>query len=189
MAEISKVRRDLLAQPQIRLYGSVDEKMYCSFREQMGNAPDSGLFAVAITTLGGDPEMARLMADDIRLLRQEQGREILFLGKIAVYSAGATFMAGFAVENRYLTRTTRLMIHERKLDKEVRLEGPLRTLKSTVKALMNEIEYSIAIEEEGFREIIDGSSVEFEELRKRAPSNWYIPADEALEFGLVAGVI
>ena len=67
----------------------------------------------AITTLGGDPEIARAMGDDVRLIRDYTGRETLFLGKVAVYSAGATFMSAFPVDKRFLTRGTRIMIHER----------------------------------------------------------------------------
>jgi hypothetical protein len=47
----------------------------------------------------------------------EAARRFVFLGKAAIYSAGTTFMSFFARQNRYLTRGTRLMIHERKLSK------------------------------------------------------------------------
>ena len=51
-------------------------------------------------------------------------------------------MSFFAVENRYLTRGTRLMIHERKLDKTLHISGPLTTCVATVKATLHEIEAS-----------------------------------------------
>lgn len=54
---------------------------------------------------------------------------------------------------------------------------------------LHQIEHSIEIEEEGFRAIVEGSRMEFEKLRKRAPENWYVTCDEALELGLVAGVV
>ena len=129
------------------------------------------------------------MADDIRLLEDHTGREILFLGKVAVYSAGATFMSAFPVDRRFLTRHTRLMIHERKLTKQINLDGPLRMLVATIKATLHEVEHSILIEEEGFREIVKGSRVDFEDLRERAPANWYIEAEEARDLGLVLDVI
>ena len=69
--------------------------MYLSFCDQLKACPESGTLVVSITTLGGDPEVARAMGDDIRLLREYTGRETLFLGKVAVYSAGATFMSAF----------------------------------------------------------------------------------------------
>ncbi|PNB40867.1 peptidase S14, partial [Pseudomonas sp. FW305-130] len=87
------------------------------------------------------PEVARTMADDIRLLEDHDGREILFLGKVAVYSAGATFMAAFPVNRRFLTRHTRLMIHERTITKTLNLNGPLRMVVASIKAALHEVEH------------------------------------------------
>ena len=182
-------RYPLLANPHIRLSGPVDQFMYTSFRRQLEACPPEGTLVIAITTLGGDPEVARTMADDIRLLEDHDGREILFLGKVAVYSAGATFMAAFPVDRRFLTRHTRLMIHERTISKQINLNGPLRMVVASIKAALHEVEHSILIEEEGFRDIVKNSRVDFEDLREKAPSNWYIEAEEARELGLVLDVI
>uniref|UniRef100_UPI0019D1433C ATP-dependent Clp protease proteolytic subunit n=1 Tax=Stakelama tenebrarum TaxID=2711215 RepID=UPI0019D1433C len=179
----------LLARPHIHLSGPVDQTMYASFRDQLRAAPDEGTLVVAISTLGGDPEVARLMGDEIRLMREYQQREILFLGKVAVYSAGATFMAAFPVDKRFLTKGTRLMIHERVMTSTINLSGPLKTLTATLRAKLHEIEHSVAIEEEGFRDLVAGSGIAFEEVQQKAPSNWYIEANEARERGLVLDVI
>ncbi|EZP48867.1 MULTISPECIES: ClpP family protease [Sphingomonas] len=179
----------LLAVPHIQLHGTVDEMMYARFKTQLAAAPTEGPIVVSLTTLGGDPEMGRAMGDDIRLLRDYTGRETLFLGKVAVYSAGATFMAAFPVETRFLTRGTRLMLHERLMSSSIQLSGPLTTLPAVLKAKLHEIEESIKIQEEGFREIVRGSAVPFEELQRKAPSNWYIEAEEARDRGLVLDVI
>jgi ATP-dependent Clp protease protease subunit len=182
-------RYPLLANPHIRLSGTVDQLMYENFRAQLGNCPKEGTLVIALTTLGGDPEVARTMADDIRLLEDHDGREILFLGKVAVYSAGATFMSAFPVARRFLTRHTRLMLHERQITKQIDLNGPLRMVVSSIKAALHEVEHSIEIEEEGFHAIVRDSQVSFEELRQKAPSNWYIEAEEARDRGLVLDVI
>lgn len=179
----------LLAHPHIQLHGTVDDMMYARFKTQLAEAPVDGPLVVSLTTLGGDPEMGRAMGDDIQLLRDYTGRETLFLGKVAVYSAGATFMAAFPVEKRFLTRGTRLMLHERLMSSSVQLSGPLTTLPAVLKAKLHEIEESIKIQEEGFREIVRGSSVSFEELCEKAPSNWYIEAEEARSRGLVLDII
>ena len=42
------------------------------------------------------------------------------------------------------------MIHERKLAKSLVIDGPLTTCIAVVKATLNEIECSIAIQNEGF---------------------------------------
>lgn len=182
-------RYPLLSQPHIVLQDTVDHQMYTSFRQQLADAPHEGPLVVAISTLGGDPEVARLMGDELRLLRDYTGRETLFLGKVAVYSAGATFMATFPVDKRFLTRGTRLMIHERQMTASVDLSGPLKMQVANLKAKLHEIEESVRIEEEGFRDIIAGSRVTFEEVQKRAPTNWYIEAEEARDLGLVLDLI
>jgi ATP-dependent protease ClpP protease subunit len=182
-------RYPLLSQPHIILHGPVDHAMYASFRQQLANAPVDGPLVVAISTLGGDPEVARLMGDELRLLRDYSGRETLFLGKVAVYSAGATFMATFPVDKRFLTRGTRIMVHERILTKTVELSGPLRSVVAGLKANLHEIEESVRIEEEGFRDLVAGSNITFDEVRERAPSNWYIEAEEARDLGLVLDLI
>lgn len=188
-AENRATRYPLLSQPHIILHGPVDHDMYRSFRQQLVDAPGEGPLVVAISTLGGDPEVARLMGDELRLLRDYTGRETLFLGKVAVYSAGATFMASFPVDKRFLTRGSRIMVHERIITKTVEIAGPLKSVVAGLKANLHEIEESVRIEEEGFRALVAGSKIAFDEVRKRAPSNWYIEAEEARDLGLVLDVI
>ena len=179
----------LLAIPHIQLHGPVDGDMYTSFKSQLVAAPTEGPLVVSITTLGGDPEMARAMGDTIRLLRDYTGRETLFLGKVAVYSAGATFMSAFPVDSRFLTRGSRIMIHERQMTSTIQLNGPLNTLRYTLEAKLHEIEDSINIQEEGFRDLVKGSKVALDDLKAKAPSNWYIKAEQARDLGLVLDII
>ena len=98
-------------------------------------------------------------------------------------------MSFFLKKNRYLTRGTRLMIHERKMSKELHLQGPLTTLIPTVTAVLHELEASIKIQNEGFESLIVGSTITMDEVLKRAPNNWYIEADEARDYGLVEAII
>jgi ATP-dependent protease ClpP protease subunit len=189
MSEARATRYPLLASPHVVLHGPVDHDMYASFRQQLAKAPADGAIVVSISSLGGDPEVARLMGDEIRLLRDYTGREVLFLGKVAVYSAAATFMSAFPADKRFLTAGTRLMIHERQMTKTINVAGPLRACIASLKATLHEIEQSIEIEEEGFRDIVSGTKVSFDEVRERAPANWYICAEEARDKGLVLDVI
>jgi ATP-dependent protease ClpP protease subunit len=176
--------------PTILLSGAVDYGMYGWFRQQLGNAPEEGLIVVELSTLGGDPEVARMMGEDIRFHSDmEPRRRFVFLGKAAIYSAGTTFMSFFVKENRFLTRGTRLMIHERLISKTLPINGPLSTCIATVKATLHEIEASITIQNEGFENLVRGSRVSFDEVLERATSNWYIEAREALELGLIQGVL
>lgn len=176
--------------PTIMLSGVVDHGMYLHFKNCLANAPQQGLVVVELSTLGGDPEIARLMGEDIRFhsdLYPE--RRLVFLGRTAVYSAGATFMSFFATENRYVTRGTRIMIHERIITKNIQLAGPLSTCIATLKATLNEIQSSIAIQNEGFQNLILGSDITMEELLEKAPENWYLEANAAQARGLIAAVL
>jgi ATP-dependent protease ClpP protease subunit len=176
--------------PAVALSGVVDYAMYVSFRQQFNNASNQKFVVIELSTLGGDPEVARMMGEDVRFATEtEPDRRFVFLGKAAIYSAGTTFMSFFARNNRYLTRGTRLMIHERKLAKTLVIDGPLTSCVATVRATLNEIECSIAIQNEGFQNLVVGSSVNFEEVLERAPSNWYLEAEEARKLGLVEAVL
>ena len=151
--------------PAILLGGPVDYDMYKTFRSQLDGSKREGLLVTEISTLGGDPEVARMMGEDIRFHSENSPNcRFVFLGKAAIYSAGTTFMSFFSIENRYLTRGTRLMIHERKLDKQLQINGPLTTCVATVTALLHEIEASIAIQNEGFENLIRGSKVTMDDV-------------------------
>ena len=58
-----------------------------------------------------------------------------------------------------------------------------------MKATLNEIESSIAIQNEGFQNLILGSDISMEELLQKAPENWYLEANEAQARGLIAAVL
>ena len=176
--------------PAIALSGVVDYEMYTKFRSQFDAASEHSLVVIELSTLGGDPEVARMMGEDVRFASEmEPQRRFVFLGKAAIYSAGTTFMSFFARQNRYLARGSRLMIHERKLSKTLAIDGPLTTCIAVVKATLNEIECSIAIQNEGFQNLIVGSSVSLDEVLQKAPSNWYLEAQEAKALGLVEAVL
>lgn len=178
-----------LAAPHIQLTGPVDYSMYARFRDGLAAHQGTDPLVISLTTLGGDPEVARAMGEDIRLLGAYHGVNAIFLGKVAVYSAGATFMSYFRRENRFLTYGTRIMVHERLITKDIHLEGPLKMCVASLKAVLHEIEHSILIEEEGFRQLVDQSDIPIEDLLRKAPENWYIEAQEARDLGLVLDVI
>ncbi len=81
------------------------------------------------------------------------------------------------------------MIHERKMDKTLQVVGPLTTCIASVRAMLHELEHSIIIQNEGFENLIVGSEVTMDEVLRRAPSNWYLEAQEAQALGLIEGVI
>jgi ATP-dependent protease ClpP protease subunit len=177
----------MLGRPHINLSGQVDQAMYASFGQQLALAPAEGPLVVAISTLGGDPEVARLMGDEIRLLRDYHGRDMVFLGKVSVYSAGTVLMSAFPADRRFLTRGARLLIHERIMT--FYLSGSVRSLTETMRSHLGEVENAAKIEEGYFADLIAGSTVTLDDIRARAPTDWYIDAEEARTLGLVHDVI
>ncbi len=188
--ELATLTATAFKSPAISLSGVVDYNMYTAFRTQFDNAADKDLVVIELSTLGGDPEVARMMGEDVRFASEtEPQRRFVFLGKAVIYSAGVTFMSFFARPNRYLARGTRLMIHERKLSKSLVIDGPLTTCIAVVRATLNEIECSIAMQNEGFQNLILGSNVTLDEVMRKAPSNWYLEAQEAKALGLIEAVL
>ncbi len=179
-----------LANPGIRLYGTLDAAMYAEFTERLSEQEPGGPIVIALTTMEGDPEIARSMADDIRLLRDRGRREIIFLGKTAVYGAGVLFMAAFPVSHRYLTRATKMLVTENKRAQPIQLAGgSLRSVASQLEHVQREIQREIEQEDEDYRAISEGSNVSVQELREKAPNEWFITASEAKAMGLIAEVV
>ena len=82
--------------PAILLGGPVDYDMYKNFRSKLDVAKKEGLIVTELSTLGGDPEVARMMGEDIRFHSENSNNcRFVFLGKAAIYSAGTTFMSFF----------------------------------------------------------------------------------------------
>lgn len=178
-----------LQNPQISLVGRIDEQMVGRFHDQLREAEEGeGDIVVEMTTLGGDADFARRLALDVAEARERLGRRLLFLGKTAVYSAGATVMSAFQRADRYLTRDTVLLIHCRQLEQKIELSGPIRSSLPQLNAVKAQIKLGIQLEEEGFRRLIEGSDVDLDELFEKALCDWYLTAEEAVKRRLVADI-
>lgn len=182
---------NITASADISLVGPIDESMARKLRDELVSAEASDApLTIDMTTLGGDPEMARRMIAEIDRARERlKGRRLVFVGKTAVYSAGCTFMAGFPREDRFLTTGTTLLIHCRQLRQTIELDGPIRASIPKLEAKLHEFETGIRLEEENFRRLIEQSDVALDELLEKALYNWYVSADEALERKLVAALV
>jgi ATP-dependent protease ClpP protease subunit len=180
----------ILDRPQISLIGDIDKLSVGRFLDQLNQAEKAGGdIALELTTLGGDPEMARRIVLEIDRARARLQDRFLFLGKTAVYSAGATIMSAFPCRDRWLAADAMLMIHGRKLDRTVEISGPIRASIPMVEALLAQLKTGIAHEEENFRRLVDGCDISPEEVRQKALHNWYLDAAEAVARGLVAGIL
>jgi len=180
----------ILDRPQISLVGDIDKYSVERFLDQLNKAEKAGGdVALEVTTLGGDPEMARRIVLEIDRARARLPGRFLFLGKTVVYSAGVTIMSAFPCRERWLTWDAMLMIHGRKLDKSVEISGPIRASIPMVEALLAQLKVGTAHEEENFRRLCDGCDISPEEMRQKALHNWYLDAREAQRRGLVGGIL
>ncbi len=177
-----------LAAPNVRLHGVVDEAMLDRWLDQTA-ALGTAALVLELTTTGGDADVARRIADDVRLFRTRDGRRTLFLGKTVVHSAGVTILGGFERSDRWLTRDAAMLVHGRKLAKTLNLDGPLRSERPKVEAVLAEIDDGLRAERAEFLKFVEGSDVTLEELESRIAGDWRLTAEEALRRGLIAGVV
>jgi len=181
---------ELSGKPTVSLHGAMDDALLAVWLDALARAQtEPGALVLELTTTGGDAEVGRRIAEDVRLFRERTGRRALFLGRTTVYSAGVTVMAGFPKADRWLGRDAVLMIHGRKLQKDLNIAGPLRSERGRVEALLAEIDEGLRIEREGFERLIEDSDVTLEELERQTIGDWYLTAEQALARGLVAGLI
>jgi ATP-dependent protease ClpP protease subunit len=176
--------------PDIRLFGSVDQNMLSEFFRQQAEAAKDKPLVLELSTSGGDADTGRRMAEELRLWQEQDGREVYFWGKTCVFSAGITVMAAIPAARRFVTRDCELLIHERKLDKDVCLNGSLRSALTILHDAIAEIESGQRLEREGFAQLVEGTGLSLEQLQEKVfARDWYVPAQEALKLGLVAGIV
>lgn len=176
--------------PQIRLFGHVDGGMLSEFFRQQHQAPRDEPVVFELSTLGGDPDIGRRLAQEIRLWREHRKVDVYFLGKTFVYSAGVTIMSAFPVNRRFVTEDTVLLVHERKITKTVELKGALRACRALVEDVLAQLESGQRVQDRDFARLVVGSRMTHAELLDRVLTrDWYVPAAQALELGLVANII
>jgi ATP-dependent protease ClpP protease subunit len=180
----------LLLPPAIRLFGKVDDAMLTKLLEQLAASHEQpGPVVLELTTAGGDADTARRMALEIRLARQA-GRDLRFLGKTFVYSAGVTVMTAFPPEHRALSADTVLLLHERHMKKDIHFDGALRASLALARNVLAEIETGQRLEREGFEQLVAGTRLPIDGLMAKVMhQDWYVSAAEALELGLVSRLV
>ncbi|APW39113.1 hypothetical protein RD110_19425 [Rhodoferax koreense] len=176
--------------PDIRLFGKVNDHMLGEFFRQQSEAHANKPMVVELSTSGGDADIGRRIAQEIKLWQSQGQREVYFLGKTFVYSAGITIMSAFPRERRFLTSDTLLLIHERKIKKTIELSGALRSCLGQLNDAIAEVESGQWLERDGFAQLVRGSQVSLEDLEKKVfTKDWYLTAAEALTQGLVGALL
>jgi len=183
-------RHKLLFEPNVRIHGLIDDNIVLAFLKDLKTVRDnkSDLY-VEIDTPGGDADGARRISLEIKLFLAYSGLNGYILGKNTVYSAGMTIFAAFPRAARFLCPQAVLLIHERRLDKDISLKGPIRGSLQIIREQLALLETAEKLEDEGFSDLIRGSRISLDELRDLALNNCYMMADKALELDLVRDVV
>ncbi len=181
--------------PDICLLGAVGEDMVRDFLKQYGekfkkiSESEDKIFVVELTTYGGKADYGYRIAEEIRIAQEYHGFHPIFIGKTFVYSAGMTILAAFPKSRRYLTKHTTLLTHERRIEQEVKFLGPMIANIQVAKEILADFENGKRIQDQNFAQVVQGSKISFEEILERAQTGWYITAEEALDLGLIEGLI
>ena len=164
--------------------------MLSEFFRQQANVAADGPVVLELSSNGGEADAGRRIALELRLWQEKDGREVWFLGKTYVFSAAITIMSGIPPDRRFLTEDCELLIHERKMQKDIHLDGALRGCRSAVQDVLAEIESGQRLEREGFAQLVKGTGLTADDISRRVMErDWYLTANEAVDIGLVAGVI
>jgi ATP-dependent protease ClpP protease subunit len=181
---------ELLHRPNISLNGKISAETLSFFLEKLGEVRASNeQLVMELNTEGGDADVARRIAMEIRLFLRYGGKEAYCVGKTNVYSAGVTIFAAFPRNRRFLTEDAVLLIHERRLSQSVQLCGPIKASIQIIREQLSMLETAHRLEMEGFRELVEGSKLSVDELYERATSNCYLHAKEALDLRLIAEIL
>ena len=176
--------------PDIRLFGPVNEAMLGDFFRQQQEAPPDKALVFELSSNGGNADIGRRIAQELRLWQEEGGRQLWFLGKTCVYSAAVTIMAAIPRDRRFLTRDCEVLVHERKMTRDIHLQGALRSCRAVLQDALAEIESGQRLERAGFAELVKGTDLSVDDIEKRVlDQDWYFPAQEAHRIGLVAGLV
>lgn len=175
--------------PDLRLFGKVSDTMLSEFFRQQSEVQRDKAIVLELSSEGGDADIGRRIAQEVKLWRA-QGREVFFLGKTYVYSAGITIMSAFPRSHRFMTADCELLIHERKIKKDIHLDGALRGCRSTINDVLAQIDSGQRLERAGFEELVKGSALTADDVASKVlERDWYLTANEAKDAGLIAEVI
>ena len=176
--------------PDIRLFGKVDESMLTTFLQQQAAVRWNTTVSLELSTSGGNADIGRRIALELSQWQQATPVTIHFLGKSYVYSAGVTIMSAIPPTRRFLTADCELLIHERKMQKVLHLEGALRGCRTLVQDALAEIDSGQRLERVGFAKLVEGTRLTIDDvMAKVLERDWYLTADEAVGLGLVAAIV
>lgn len=181
---------ELIFLPNLSINGPITDQTLVFFLGRLAeirNADED--LRMELNTNGGDADVARRIALEIRLFLRHSGRRAYCVGKTRVYSAGVTILASFPKEARFLTDDAVLLVHERRLEATLSLNGPLKACIQIVSEQLELLKTAEKLEREGFAELVENSLLTPEDIYERATTNCYLAARDALEKGLIQDIL
>jgi ATP-dependent protease ClpP protease subunit len=180
----------LLFEPNISINGLITSDTLGFFLGRLQAVRQDGIdLIMELNTDGGDADVARRIALEIRLFCKHSKGKAYCVGKTKVYSAGVTILAAFPRRQRYVTEDAVLLVHERHMQQSISLNGPLKACIQIVREQLALLETAEQLEREGFEELVQGTCIAPEQLYEKATQNCYITADEAVRIGIVSAIL
>src|SRR5471032_850496 len=171
----SEIAKALYKSRTVLIFGEVDMKMAERVTAQLlAYAESEGDIRVVVNSPGGHVESGDTIHDMIRFV----GPRVKMIGTGWVASAGAHIFLGAKKENRFCLPFTRFLLHQ-----------PLGGVRGQVSDITIEAEEIIKMRARLIREISVETGQPYEKVVNDTERNFWMGAEEAVKYGLVAKVI
>ena len=172
----SEIAKALFKSRTVLIFGEVDMKMAERVSAQLlaYAAEGDADIRVIVNSPGGHVESGDTIHDMIRFV----GNRVKMIGTGWVASAGAHIYLGAKRENRYCLPFTRFLLHQ-----------PLGGVRGQASDITIEAEEIIKMRARLIKEIATETGQPYEKVVADTERNFWMGADEALKYGLVAKII
>ncbi len=171
----SEIAKALYKSRTVLIFGDVDMKMAERVTAQLlAYAESEGDIRVIVNSPGGHVESGDTIHDMIRFV----GNRVKIIGTGWVASAGAHIFLGAKKENRYCLPFTRFLLHQ-----------PLGGVRGQASDITIEAEEILKMRARLIKEIADETGQPYEKVVADTERNFWIGAEDAVKYGLVAKVI
>jgi ATP-dependent Clp protease protease subunit len=171
----SEIAKALYKSRTVLVFGDVDMKMAERVTAQLlAYAESEGDIRVIVNSPGGHVESGDTIHDMIRFV----GNRVKIIGTGWVASAGAHIFLGAKRENRFCLPFTRFLLHQ-----------PLGGVRGQASDITIEAEEILKMRARLIREIAVETGQPYEKVVNDTERNFWMGAEEAVKYGLVAKVI
>jgi ATP-dependent Clp protease protease subunit len=171
----SEIAKALFKSRTVLIFGEVDMKMAERVSAQLlAYAESEGDIRVIVNSPGGHVESGDTIHDMIRFV----GNRVKMIGTGWVASAGAHIFLGAKKENRFCLPFTRFLLHQ-----------PLGGVRGQASDISIEAEEILKMRARLIKEIADETGQPYEKVVADTERNFWMGADEAVNYGLVNRII